>query len=47
MKKEYSKPKVESTEFTLVDRIAGLSSGGTMGGVGTETGGDSTDWNDE
>ena len=47
MRKEYSKPDVEQKEFSLVDRIAGLSSGGTMGGVGTDTGGDSVDWDDE
>ena len=47
MKKEYSRPDVEEKEFNLVERIAGLSSGGTMGGVGTETGGDSTNWDDE
>ena len=47
MRKEYSKPEVELKEFDLVERIAGLSNGGTIGGVGSENGGDSTDWNDE
>lgn len=47
MKKEYSKPEIELREFDLVDRIAGLSNGGVIGGVGSPTGGNSVDWDDE
>jgi hypothetical protein len=47
MKKEYKKPTIDTKEFDVITTIADLSNGGTMGGVGSETGGDSTNWNDE
>ena len=47
MKKEYTKPTIDTKEFDVITTIADLSNGGTMGGVGSETGGDSTNWNDE
>ena len=47
MKKEYTKPTIDTKEFDVITTIADLINGGTMGGVGTETGGDSTNWNDE
>ena len=47
MKKEYKKPTIDTKEFDVITTIADLSNGGTMGGVGSTTGGDSTDWEDE
>ena len=47
MKKEYSKPTMNVNEFDVIVTIADLSNGGTMGGVGSTTGGDSTNWDDE
>ena len=46
MKKEYIKPAIDTKEFDVITTIADLSNGGTMGGVGSETGGDSTNWED-
>ena len=47
MKKEYNKPTVDTKEFDVIVTIADLSNGGTMGGVGSNNGGDSTNWDDE
>jgi hypothetical protein len=46
MKKDYMKPAIDVKEFDVITTIADLSNGGTMGGVGSETGGDSTNWED-
>ena len=46
MKKDYMKPTIDVKEFDVITTIADLSNGGTMGGVGSENGGDSTNWED-
>lgn len=47
MKKEYKNPDLIIMEYDVINNLTSLSNGGTMGGVGSENGGDSTDWNDE
>lgn len=46
MKKEYIKPTIDTNEFYLITNIADLNPSAVMGGIGTESGGNSVDWDD-
>lgn len=46
MKKEYSKPIIETKQFELNTTVADLTPSGLLGGVGTATGGGSVNWED-